>query len=75
MYFLMYFFLARHKLTLNFLHTPMIALQIIWSNRLVQDDSNRYSTMTVDGIDFKINEPYPFNPMCFSHKFESARVR
>jgi hypothetical protein len=31
--------------------------------------------MTVNGIDFKINEPFPFHPMWFSLKFKSAGVR
>jgi hypothetical protein len=41
----------------------------------VQDGANSYSTMKVDGTDFKINEPYPFNPMWFSQKFKSSGVR
>jgi hypothetical protein len=61
--------------TVTFLYTPTIGLHIIWSSRLVQAGSNSYSAMIVDGIDFKINEPYPFNPMWFSHKFKSAGVR
>ena len=38
---------------------------------------NRYHMvrMTVDGTDFRINEPYPFNPMWYSHKFSGPGVR
>jgi len=31
--------------------------------------------VTVDGTDFKINEPIPFNPAYFSHKFNHAALR
>jgi hypothetical protein len=31
--------------------------------------------VTVDGTDFKVNEPKPFNPAYYSHKFKHAGVR
>lgn len=31
--------------------------------------------MSIDGVDFKINEPKPFNPDYFSHKFKAAGLR
>ena len=31
--------------------------------------------LTVDGTDFQINEPTPFDPVWFSHKFKGAASR
>ena len=31
--------------------------------------------MSVDGTDFRINEPQPFSPAWYSHKFKGAGVR
>ena len=31
--------------------------------------------LTVDGTDFQINEPTPFDPVWFSHKFKGAALR
>ena len=31
--------------------------------------------MTIDGADFQIQEPSPFNPIWFSHKFNAAALR
>ena len=31
--------------------------------------------MSVDGTDFQINEPTPFSPVWFSHKFKGAALR
>lgn len=31
--------------------------------------------MSIDGVDFPIPEPKPFNPDYFSHKFKSAGLR
>ena len=31
--------------------------------------------MTVDGTDFRINEPAPFSPKWFSHKYQAAGLR
>lgn len=30
---------------------------------------------SIDGVDFKINEPKPFDPKWFSHKFKHAGLR
>jgi hypothetical protein len=52
--------------------------QIKWNNRFVGDIHNVALT-TVDGTDFKINEPWPFttenNKKWYSHKFKHAGVR
>ena len=34
-----------------------------------------FTYMTVDGTDFKINEPTPFDGMWYSHKFNHAALR
>lgn len=31
--------------------------------------------MSLDGVDFKIQEPHPFSPAYFSHKFKAAGLR
>ena len=31
--------------------------------------------LTIDGTDFQINEPSPFDPMWYSHKFNGAALR
>jgi len=49
-------------------------LQIIWKNRLVGDASNR-CLVTVDGTDFRIQEPSPFNRKWYSSKFNGPGVR
>lgn len=49
-------------------------LQINWGARLKPYKyANCYSS--VDGVDFKISEPTPFNRKWYSHKFKSAGLR
>ncbi len=38
-------------------------------------DSYQVCLVTVDGTDFRINEPNPFNPSYCSHKFKHAALR
>jgi hypothetical protein len=39
------------------------------------DGKNRFSTVTVDGTDFRINEPTDFSTKWFSHKFKDPGLR
>lgn len=39
------------------------------------DGNNRFSTVTVDGTDFRINEPTDFSTKWFSHKFKGPGLR
>jgi hypothetical protein len=39
------------------------------------DAKNRFSTVTVDGTYFRINEPTDFSTKWFSHKFKGPGVR
>ena len=49
-------------------------IQIKWENRLI-DYSRERCTVSVDGTDFRILEPRPFNKCWFSHKFKGPGVR
>jgi hypothetical protein len=48
--------------------------QIKWNNRYVRDNGSECK-VTIDGTDFRINEPSPFDPKWYSHKFRGAGVR
>jgi hypothetical protein len=39
------------------------------------DGNNRFSTVIVDGTDFRINEPTDFSTKWFSHKFKGPGLR
>jgi hypothetical protein len=41
----------------------------------VTDGNNRFSTVTVDGTDFRINKPTDFSTKWFSHKFKGPGLR
>jgi hypothetical protein len=47
--------------------------QIEWDNRLRQDNGS-ISKVSVDGTDFRINQPTPFWKGWYSQKFKSAGV-
>jgi hypothetical protein len=42
---------------------------------LLTDGKNRFSAVTVDGTDFRINEPTDFSTKWFSHKFKGPGLR
>jgi hypothetical protein len=42
---------------------------------LLTGDDNIFSTITVDGTDFRLNEPTDFSTKWFSHKFKGPGVR
>jgi DDE superfamily endonuclease len=44
-------------------------------NRYKNDVFKQRSLMTIDGVDFKIPEPIPFDEMWFSHKFNGPGLR
>lgn len=48
--------------------------KILWENRLVNDNGSRCK-ITVDGTDFRIQEPRPFNTRWFTKKFKGPGVR
>lgn len=49
-------------------------IQIKWSNRF-RGNSTKTCKVTVDGTDFRIQEPKPFNSKWYSHKFKAAGLR
>lgn len=55
-------------------HYCFLASKIIWSERKNGPSWNgAYSS--IDGTDFRIAEPYPFDKGWYSHKFNSAALR
>jgi len=48
--------------------------QISWDDRFLGYNGSR-CLVSVDGTDFKVNEPRPLNPGFCSHKFKHATVR
>ena len=46
----------------------------MWKNRLINDNGSACK-ITVDGTDFKITQPKPFNTGWFSHKFRGPGLR
>jgi len=49
--------------------------KVIWDNRYINMDLGQICLTTVDGTDFRIMEPTPFDPANFSHKFKGPGVR
>lgn len=45
-----------------------------WENRL-KNSNSRHMHVSLDGTDFRIREPQPFNKKWYSHKFLAAGVR
>ena len=45
-----------------------------WENRYKEDNGSQ-CLVSVDGTDFEIQEPSPFSPKWFSHKFKGPGVR
>lgn len=65
-----------HQLFRRPLFTCSFDTQIKWSNRKKHGgSSNRWSMVTVDGTDFRIQEPTPFSKGWYSHKFHGPAVR
>lgn len=69
------------QVLLIFLHTHYTHLystynpvQILLSNRFMNQNGSE-CLLTVDGTDFQINEPTPFSPVWFSHKYNGPAVR
>jgi hypothetical protein len=56
-------------------HRPLpSALQINWENRLA-GSGNGLINVTIDGTDYRIQEPHPFSTQWYGHKFNGAGVR
>lgn len=49
--------------------------QIIWANRKNGAAIGQTAFVSLDGADFKIEEPTPFSPKWFSHKFKGPGLR
>lgn len=49
--------------------------QIIWEKRLEVMNDLQNVFISIDGVDFKINEPTPFDKKWYSHKFKRAGLR
>ena len=56
------------------LFTPYNTKQVLLSNRFKKTNGSE-CLLTVDGTDFQINEPTPFDPVWYSHKFHGAALR
>ena len=50
-------------------------IQIQFKNRHLMADPNQRCKITVGGTDFRIQEPIPFNPKWYSHKFKGPGLR
>ena len=50
-------------------------IQIKFKNGHLIADPNQRCKITVDGTDFRIQEPIPFNPKWYSHKFKGPGLR
>ena len=50
-------------------------IQIQFKNRHLMADANQRCKITVDGTNFWIQEPIPFNPKWYSHKFKGPGLR
>jgi len=55
--------------------TDLYFQKIEWENRFMMADAYQRCLVVIDGTDFKINEPFPFDPSYFSHKFNHAALR
>lgn len=53
----------------NYLH-----LQVKWENRFKNSESKNMH-VSLDGTDFEIREPIPFNKKWYSHKFKGPGIR
>lgn len=62
-----------HKSTIRC--TVLLTLQIDWDRRNLGNHQGTRARVTVDGTDFGINEPSPFDPRWFSHKFNGPGLR
>lgn len=49
--------------------------QIRLENRFRRDGFKQQSLMTIDGVDFQIQEPIPFSTKWYSHKFNGPALR
>lgn len=55
---------------LNFSKTEKNTLQIIFENRFNMSVAGQTAYVSLDGVDFKIDEPKPFSRLWYSHKFK-----
>lgn len=55
---------------------PVVTIsQIIWNNRYDGAVQSQTCFVSIDGVDFKILEPKPFDPKWYSHKFRGPGLR
>lgn len=48
---------------------------IIWENRYDESVQGQSCFVSIDGVDFEILEPFPFDKLWFSHKFHGPGLR
>ena len=73
----MYYVKCLCKMYAGFLHCVLSLyhlIQVLMSNRLMNNNGSE-CLLTVDGTDFQINEPTPFSPVWYSHKFQGPALR
>lgn len=68
-------FLLSHFLAQLIFEPIPIIPQIIWENRYIGAVRGQTCYVSLDGVDFKILEPIPFETKWFSHKFRAAGLR
>ena len=50
-------------------------LKICWTEIILKNDNGSTYKVSVDGTDFCIQQPRPFNKMWYSHKFNGPVLR
>lgn len=66
----------RLSLTANLSNDLYAFEQVKWENRKLHGGTNNlYCMCTVDGTDFRIQEPSPFSPCWYSHKYKGPGLR
>jgi len=57
-----------------FTHFFLLILKVKWENRL-KNSQDQVMHVSLDGTDFRIREPTPFDRKWFSHKFKGPGIR
>ena len=63
------------KSSSSYLTIAVVLIQIVWDNRFDCCVPGQVCFISLDGTDFRILEPSPFDPKWYSHKFKGAGVR
>lgn len=54
---------------------PHTILKVKWEDRKKNARHGQIAFTSLDGVDFEINEPTPFSPKWYSHKFKASGLR